>query len=75
MKCLRRLEDTDFYFLCDKISNPDKEERISVEDFSNPDNPSRPRKQQERGHDNKGRKDKRDIRTKFTEANDNHYRE
>ena len=32
-KGLRRLEDTDFP--CDKSSNPDKEERISVEHFSN----------------------------------------
>ena len=34
MKCLRRLEDTDLYFLCDMSSNPDKEENISVEGFS-----------------------------------------
>ena len=34
MKCLRRLEDTDLYFLCDMISNPDKEEKIYVEGFS-----------------------------------------
>ena len=33
MKCLRRLEDTDFP--CDKSSNLDKEERISVETLSN----------------------------------------
>ena len=33
MKCLRRMEDT--YFPCDKSSNPDKEERISVENLSN----------------------------------------
>ena len=32
-KGLRRLEDTEFP--CDKSSNPDKEERISVEHFSN----------------------------------------
>ena len=32
MNYLRRLEDTNFP--CDKISNPDKEERISVEGFS-----------------------------------------
>ena len=32
-KGLRRLEDTDFP--CDKSSNPDKKERISVEHFSN----------------------------------------
>ena len=37
MKCLRRLEDTDFP--CDKSSNPDKEEKISVEDFSKPEDP------------------------------------
>ena len=35
-KCLRRLEDTDFP--CDKSSNPDKEERISEEAFSNTKN-------------------------------------
>ena len=34
MKCLRRLEDTDLYFLCDTSSNLDKEEKISVEGFS-----------------------------------------
>ena len=34
MKCLRRLEDRDLYFLCDTSSNPDKEENISVEGFS-----------------------------------------
>ena len=33
MKCLRRLEDTDFP--CDKSSDLDKEERISMEDLSN----------------------------------------
>ena len=33
MKCLRRLEDIDLP--CDKSSNPDKEERISVENLQN----------------------------------------
>ena len=34
MKSLRRLEDTDLYFLCDTSSNLDKEEKISMEGFS-----------------------------------------
>ena len=34
MKCLRRLEDTNLYFLCDTSYSPDKEEKISVEGFS-----------------------------------------
>ena len=34
MKCLRRLEDTDLYLLCDMSSNLDKEEKIYVEGFS-----------------------------------------
>ena len=63
MKCLRRLEDTDSYFLFDKISNPDKEERISVDDFSNLEDPSWSRKGRKREH-NKERS-KRDPRTKL----------
>ena len=39
MKCLRRLEDTDLYFLCDMSSNPDKEEKIYVEGFSKAQDP------------------------------------
>ena len=39
MKCLRRLEDTDLYFLCDMSSNPDKEENISVEGLSKAQDP------------------------------------
>ena len=39
MKFLRRLEDTDLYFPCDMNSNPDKEERISVEGFSKAQDP------------------------------------
>ena len=34
MKCLRRLEDTDLYLLCDMSSNLDKEEKIYVEGLS-----------------------------------------
>ena len=39
MKCLRRMEDTDLYFLYDMISNPDKEEKISMEGFSKAQDP------------------------------------
>ena len=49
MKCLRRLEDIDFP--CDKSSNPDKEERISVEHFSNTRTFSKENEQRERNHD------------------------
>ena len=67
MKCLRRMEDTDSYFLCDKISNPDKEERISVDGFSKFEDPSRSHKRWQREHDNEGRKTTRDLQTKWTE--------
>ena len=49
MKCLRRLEDTDFP--CDKDSNLDKEERISVEDFSNTRTFSKENERRERNRD------------------------
>ena len=68
MQCLRRLEDTYSQFLCDKSSNQDKEERISVDDFSKLKDPGRSHKRREREHDNEGRKDKRDLQTKLTEA-------
>ena len=57
MKCLRRMEDTDFP--CDKISNPDKEERISVEDFSNTRRFLKSFRSDESETMTKGRKDKR----------------
>ena len=54
---LRKLEDTDFP--CDKISNPDKEERISVEDFSKTWRSLEGLASDESERMNKGRKDKR----------------
>ena len=57
MKCLRRLEDTDF--LCDKISNPEQEERISVEDLSNTRRFLKTFRSHESETMTKGRKDKR----------------
>ena len=39
MKCLRRLEDTDLYFIFDTSSNLDKEENIYVEGFSKAQDP------------------------------------
>ena len=57
MKCLRRLEDTDFP--CDKSSNTDKEERISMEDFSNTRRFLKGLRSDESETMTKGRKDKR----------------
>ena len=48
-KCLRRLEDIDFP--CDKSSNPDKKERISVEHFSNTRAFSKENERRERNRD------------------------
>ena len=63
MKCLRRLEDTDFP--CDKSSNPDKEERISVEDLSNTRRFLKGFRSDESETMTSGRKDKRAQRTKL----------
>ena len=63
MKCLRRLEDTDFP--CDKISNPDKEERISMEDLSNTRRFLKGFKSDESETMTTGKKDKRAQRTKL----------
>ena len=63
MKCLRRLADTDFP--CDKSSNPDKEERISVEDLSNTRRFLKSLRSDESKTMTKGRKDKRAQRTKL----------
>ena len=63
MKCLRRLEDT--YFPCDKSSNPDKEERISVENLSNTRRLLKGFRNEENETMTSGRKDKRAQRTKY----------
>ena len=57
MKCLRGLEDTDFP--CDKSSNPDKEERISVENLSNTRRLLKRFRREESETMTLGRKDKR----------------
>ena len=62
MKCLRRLEDTDFP--CDKSSNPGQEERISVEELSNTRRFLKGFKSDERETMTMGKKDKRAQRTK-----------
>ena len=63
MKCLRRLEDTDFP--CHKISNPDKEERISVQHLSNTRRFLKIFRSDESETMTKGKKDKRAQRTKL----------
>ena len=60
---MRRLEDTDFP--CDKSSNPDKEERIYVEDLSNTRRFSKGFRSNESETVTTGRKDKRAQRTKL----------
>ena len=59
---MRRLEDTDFP--CDKSSNPDKEERISVENLSNTRRLLKGFRSKESETMTLGRKDKRAQRTK-----------
>ena len=54
---MRRLEDIDFP--CDKSSNPDKVERISVEDLSNTRRFFKSFRSNENETMTKGRKDKR----------------
>ena len=63
MKCLRGLEDTEFP--CDKSSNPDKEERISVENLSNTKGLLKGFRSEESETMKLGRKDKRAQRTKL----------
>ena len=63
MKCLRRLEDTDFP--CDKISNPDKAKRISMEDLSNTRRFLKNFRSDENETMTNGGKDKRAQRTKL----------
>ena len=63
MKCLRGLEDTDFS--CDKSSNPDKEERISVENLSNTRRLLKGFRSKEREAMTVGRKVKRAQQTKL----------
>ena len=60
---MRRLEYTDFP--CDKISNPDKEERISVENLSNTKGLLKGFRSEESETMKLGRKDKRAQRTKL----------
>ena len=60
---MRRLEDTDFP--CDKSSNPDKEERISVENLSNTKGLLKGSRSEESETMTSGRKDKRAQRTKY----------
>ena len=57
MKCLRRLEDTDFP--CDKSSNTDKEEKIFVENLSNTRSLLKGFRSEESETMTLGRKDKR----------------
>ena len=54
---MRRLEDIDFP--CDKSSNPDKEERISVENLSNTSRLLKGFRSEESETMKLGRKDKR----------------
>ena len=63
MKCLRRMEDTDFP--CDKSSNPDKEERISMENISNTRIFLKGFRSDESETMTLGKKDKRARRTKL----------
>ena len=63
MKCLRRMEDTDFPY--DKSSNPDKEKRISMENISNTRRLLKGFRSEESETMTSGRKDKRAQRTKL----------
>ena len=60
---MRRLEDTDFP--CDKSSNPDKEERIYVENLLNTKRLSKGFRSEEGETMTLGRKDKRAQQTKL----------
>ena len=60
---MRRLEDTDFPY--DKSYNPDKEERISVENLSNTRRLLKGFRRDESETMTSGRKDKRAQRTKL----------